>query len=397
MSGRGANPVEWLRGLALSIERLAARGVASGAVRGAADELRAGLLDDLDAQARALLRDGLVVLERLAREAAGSADGPVETWSRTAVAGAVRGAVEELRRLNPAMQPTTNELLRCMKLWLDRAAAEAEVRAQVIHAPGAVSAVVDRIRLAVVVAIVLLPVLGVLRLGQWAAFRENSVRLGPDQVPGIFSILERLSRTVGVEIPELYACTVAGVGLSTALRTRRRRIIVLGPDLFAGLDRIKDRTDVLASVLAYELGRIELGHASWWEEVVLGYLSRIPILRTPLIAVQTASRDRFAATLCPESIRGLILVAAGGDLLAHVDAATFVRQVLRDDTPPSWAWVGKQGRREPHVAERIRALHRAGLLDMERVLASRSGDALAAQDASTHSAGDDRRSPPPSP
>lgn len=41
--------------------------------------------------------------------------------------------------------------------------------------------------------------------------------------------------------------------------------------------------------------------------------------------------------------------------------------------------------------------HRAGLLDMERVLASRTDDALAAQDASTHSAGDDRRSAPPSP
>jgi hypothetical protein len=142
MSDRAPHPVEWLQELALSIERLAARGVASGAVRGATDELRAGLPDDLDAQARALLRDGLVVLERFAREAAGSWGEPIEAWSRAAAAGAVRGAVEEARLLRPEMQQTTEELLKALKLWLHRAAAEAEERAHVIRAPS------DRLRIA---------------------------------------------------------------------------------------------------------------------------------------------------------------------------------------------------------------------------------------------------------
>jgi hypothetical protein len=142
MSRRAAHPVGWLQEFALSIERLAARAVASGAVRGAADELRAGLPDDLDAQARALLRGGLVVLERFARESSRRWVGPLEACSRAAAVGAVRGAVEEARRLKPEMEPATEELLNYLKVWLDRAASEAAERTHLIHAPG------DRLRIA---------------------------------------------------------------------------------------------------------------------------------------------------------------------------------------------------------------------------------------------------------
>jgi hypothetical protein len=135
MPERGANPVEWLRGLALSLERLAVQGVAGGAVRGAADELRAGVPGDLDARVRTLLRDGLAAIERLAEEGARSKASPLGAWSQTTAEGAVRGAIEELRRLIPEMQPTTQELLVRVKLWLDRSALEAEERAELIRAP----------------------------------------------------------------------------------------------------------------------------------------------------------------------------------------------------------------------------------------------------------------------
>jgi hypothetical protein len=142
MPVRGAHPVEWLRDLAVSLERLAVEGVASGAVRGATDELRAGLPDDADEHLRTLLRDGLAVLERFLAEAAGSGTSPLAAWSRATAEGAVRGAVEELRRLAPELRPTTQEVLVRLKLWLDRSAAEAAARSQVIHSPG------DRMRIA---------------------------------------------------------------------------------------------------------------------------------------------------------------------------------------------------------------------------------------------------------
>jgi hypothetical protein len=136
MPERGTNPVEWLRGIAISLERLAAQGVASGAVRGATQELRAGVPADVDAQGRALLLDALVLLERLVGGAARSKSPPLAAWSHEAAEGAVRGAVEEARRLVPNLQPTTQELLARVNLWLDRSESEAVARAQAIRAPG---------------------------------------------------------------------------------------------------------------------------------------------------------------------------------------------------------------------------------------------------------------------
>lgn len=216
MSNRGAHPVEWLRDLALSLERLAAQGVASGAVRGAADELRAGFPDDLDAQVRALLQDGLTVLGRLAGEAARSRTSPLGTWSRATAEGAVRGAVEEFRRLVPDMQPTTKELLGRVKLWLDRSASEAAARAQEIRAPG------DRARIATAGAIagaterlgVALPL-----LAEPAA--EFASRLGRGFVRGA---AEEVGRQIqlAARTPLVRAVAAGGAVVAVLLAVRRR-------------------------------------------------------------------------------------------------------------------------------------------------------------------------------
>jgi hypothetical protein len=263
-----------------------------------------------------------------------------------------------------------------------------------IASHGRVSGLVDRVRLAAIAVLLLLPALALLRRGRCAAIAENSVRLGHDQVPEIHAILERHCRALDVDPPELYASTIEGVGIATSHALRGgRRIIVLGPDLFAGLERIRDRADVLGFVLAHELGRLALGHASWWDALVLGYLKRIPILRAPLLTVQAASRDRFAATLAPTAIRGLALVGAGGDLLDHVDTAAFVRQVMRDDTPRWAARIGAMGRDAPHLAHRVRELYRFGFLDLERDLAPGTAGPPAGQ-ASTEGTLDERAHPP---
>jgi hypothetical protein len=136
MSEHGTRPVEWLRALALAAERLAARGVAGGAVRGAADELAAELPDDVQAQVRTLIQEGLVVVERLVEEAGRPDSSLLGTWSQTAATGAVRGAVEELRRLVPEMRPMNQQLLRAVTSWLERTSSESAVRAEEIRVPG---------------------------------------------------------------------------------------------------------------------------------------------------------------------------------------------------------------------------------------------------------------------
>jgi hypothetical protein len=217
MADRGAHPVEWLRGLALSLERLAAQGVASGAVRGAADELRAGMPDDVDAQVRTLLQEGLTVLEQLVGEAARSRVSPLGTWSRTTAEGAVRGAVEELRRLVPEMQPTTQELLLRMKQFLERSAAESEERARLIHAPG------DRVRIAAVAAVAgATEQLGVALPQLAAPTAEFAARVGRGFVRGSTEEVGRQLRLAG-RSPLVRAVLAGGAIVAAVLLAVRSR------------------------------------------------------------------------------------------------------------------------------------------------------------------------------
>lgn len=96
-SERHKGPVEALRNLALSLERLAASEAASGAVRGAADGLRREM-PELDGQVRTIARDVLTVFARLAREAAERGSEEPGTVAYTMAASAMSGALEVLER-----------------------------------------------------------------------------------------------------------------------------------------------------------------------------------------------------------------------------------------------------------------------------------------------------------
>jgi hypothetical protein len=232
-----------------------------------------------------------------------------------------------------------------------------------------VHSAVQRVRTAAAVAVLILPVLAFLRRGRLALIRENSVRLGRDQVPEIFSILEAHCRALGLtRVPELYVSIGVTSGLSDAISiVGAQQAIVLGANLFNGLGRVEDHRDVIAFVLGHELGRLRFGHASWWQELFLGYLKRIPVLRFPLLTVQTLSRDRCAAVLAPDGIRGLVLQAVGGDLLEDTNVTAYVRQVMEGQS--RWSRVGSLGRSGPHVSSRVRALYLTGFFQLERDLA----------------------------
>jgi len=228
--------------------------------------------------------------------------------------------------------------------------------------------VAQRVRTVAIVAVLVLPGVTFLRRSRLALLRENSVRLGRDQVPEIFSILDRQCSALGMAAPpELHVTKGATSELSNAMAfVDGRQAIVLGADVFEGAERIEGRADAVAFLLGYELGRLRLGHASWWEDVYLGYLKRIPVLRVPLLTVQTLSRDRHAALLAPDGIRGLLLQASGGDLLDHVSVAAYVRQAMEGPSP--WSRLAALGRAGPHVSSRVRALYRAGFFQLDRDL-----------------------------
>ncbi|WPB74943.1 hypothetical protein KYC5002_38855 [Archangium violaceum] len=128
-------PVELLRQLTLSVERLAAQGLASGAVRGATEELRAGL-PALDGQLQEVFQDVLTLLGRMAHEATERQARPSEEWSRLVAAGAVRGSVEEMRRSMPGLNAFSQEVLARLNHLLERSTRVAASREKEIRKPG---------------------------------------------------------------------------------------------------------------------------------------------------------------------------------------------------------------------------------------------------------------------
>jgi hypothetical protein len=96
-SDRRAGPVEALRNLALSLERLAASEAMSGAVRGAADGLRKEI-PELDRQLRTLVHDVLTVLGRMAHEAAERERVEPGATVHVLTAAAMQGVLDALER-----------------------------------------------------------------------------------------------------------------------------------------------------------------------------------------------------------------------------------------------------------------------------------------------------------
>lgn len=133
-NGRSAS-AERIRNLVLSLERLVAEGVASGVVRGAAGEVES--IEGLDESLQALVENGVAVLGRLVEDAASRAPFPPGTWPQLVAAGAVKGALDELKTSMPLLNDTAQQVLGRLNLALERMAVQAEARASLERNPGA--------------------------------------------------------------------------------------------------------------------------------------------------------------------------------------------------------------------------------------------------------------------
>ncbi|KFE64788.1 hypothetical protein [Hyalangium minutum] len=131
-----AGPVEVLRNLALSLERMAAREAASSVMRGAAEGIREELPDELERQLHALLQDALTVLGRMAHEAAERE--PVEpgATAHTLAAAAMQGVVEVLEREWQDGGMPFHALVERINRLLDEITSFARSRTDEIRTPG---------------------------------------------------------------------------------------------------------------------------------------------------------------------------------------------------------------------------------------------------------------------
>jgi hypothetical protein len=218
---------------------------------------------------------------------------------------------------------------------------------------------IEQIRLLAVAAVVALPAASLLRGMRRTAALGNAVRLSDTQLPELQAILRRHCQRLGMAaVPQLYLsgeldrCRVFSAG-------GREHIVLGGPLLQVPDPHV--RRDGLAFALGAALGSIRLGHTRWWDDALLAYVGRIPVVRVPLEAVRTLSRDRYGAFLAPEGLAGLVVEASGGDMLSELSLDAYVRQATEFEAGSAWAWAAGLWRSRPHVAGRLRQLLEAGL------------------------------------
>ena len=206
------------------------------------------------------------------------------------------------------------------------------------------------------------PALILLRNRRQAEAVGSGVRLSATQIPALYDTLVRFCERLGHrEIPALYVAEEAKQA-SKAFAARHGHFIVIRPKyLIVPLDEVRP---IYEFEIGRELGRIRLGHTRWWDELLVAYVLKIPLLRNPLLHARTYAYDRYAAYLAPDSVPGLIVSATGRHLLKLVNVPELIAQA--ESTRGFWPWLANLTRQEPHIAFRVRALIEAGLYDRGR-------------------------------
>jgi hypothetical protein len=223
----------------------------------------------------------------------------------------------------------------------------------------------DWIRALAVAGVIALPVLPLSRHLSLHVARIGGVRVGEAQFPELYGQLVRACRKLNLDrVPELYLSRRVE-GPSAAYSTfSGGSVIVLNADLVP--TNWKEGLDWLSFAMGGALGSLCLGHTRWWVALLTGYAGNIPGLAAPLLVKRAYSRDRCAAFVVPDGIRGLVVEAVGKDAVGNVSVAQFVEQ--SKDCRSVWDSLATFRQKSPPIAARARALYDAGFFDRARDL-----------------------------
>ena len=220
----------------------------------------------------------------------------------------------------------------------------------------------NQIRAGAIAAILTVPSLALVRNNRLGFIRGNSIRLSKDQFGPVYEILAGHCRKLSMTgPPDLYLTDRAISPPAQAFSAWGKDYIVLRTDFLE--TPIENVRDVIAFTLGCELGRFRLGHASWWNDVLLTFISKIPVIRAPLSRVATYSRDRYGAFLAPDGVRGLLVLASGRRVLKSVNINAYLTQV--SEYGGFWARLAGAIRTAPHISYRIQMLWAAGFWSPE--------------------------------
>ena len=189
-----------------------------------------------------------------------------------------------------------------------------------------------------------------------AHVRGSAVCVGPDQFPELHARVQELARRAGLRTaPETYVMEASGTLNALATKFLGANLLVLFSDL---LDACGDDADARDMIIGHELGHVRSGHLRFTWLLVPGLV--LPFLGSAYSRAREYTCDRWGAGLTGTragALRGLAILAAGGQHGPKVDLAAFARQRTRLDT--GWMTLGTWVASHPPLCARIAAIEPA--------------------------------------
>ena len=185
-----------------------------------------------------------------------------------------------------------------------------------------------------------------------AHVKGNGVRLSEEQLPDLYARCKAAAYKLGLEeVPEVYVLQSGGVLNAFATKLLSRRFVVIYSEL---VNQCHDPRQ-LDFVLGHEIGHLAAGHLAW--NAFLAPSQLVPWLGPAYSRAREYTSDRcghaFVGELEP-SLRGLVVLAAGGKLAASVDLQEYMKQCV--ETGDFWMAVRELCKTHPYLCKRAAAL-----------------------------------------
>jgi Zn-dependent protease with chaperone function len=183
--------------------------------------------------------------------------------------------------------------------------------------------------------------------------RGNSIKLGPQQMPGLYKRVVTLSNRIGLKkVPDAYLVQSGGVLNAFATKFGSRNFIALYSDMVRACG---DNMDALDFIIGHELGHLHRGHLRWRPLKAPAMI--IPFLGSAYYRSCEYTCDRYGKLSCGDHtkcIDGLCLLAAGPRYAAGINRGQFAAQTK--DLNTSLMTFGSWFMSHPTLAQRATAL-----------------------------------------
>jgi len=186
-----------------------------------------------------------------------------------------------------------------------------------------------------------------------AHIRGSSVKLGPQQMSGLYNRVVQLSERIGLKkVPDAYLLQAGGVLNAFATRFGSRNFVVLHSEMVRSCG---ENMDALDFIIAHELGHLHRGHLRWrWLKAPAMI---VPFLGSAYYRSCEYTCDRYGAKACSDPshrLNGLCILAAGARYAPLVNQREFVAQTKDLNTP--FMKLGGWFATHPPLARRAAAL-----------------------------------------